>query len=182
MVPQVQSGNMVRRCRQTLPRVLLTYGDAAVQLAKLAGFSPIITTASLHNTEFIRSLGATHVLDRKLSLEELREEVRNITTQPVDVIFDAISLPDTQLSAYELLAPGGTLVLVLFPAIPKERLRPDRRLAKAFGQANYPEVNRVAARKLYGKLTTWLSKGYIKVGTRSQTCWALLIGDAAESC
>lgn len=78
-------------------------------------------------------------------------------------MFDAISFPDTQLAAYELLAPGGILVLVQFPAIPKERLRPDRRVAKAFGQANYPEVNRKTATKLYSKLTAWLREGAIKV-------------------
>lgn len=117
----------------------------------------------MHNTEFLLSLGATHVLDRKLSSERLSEEVRKITTEPLGVIFDAISLPDTQLAAYDLLAPGGTLVLVLFPAIPKEHLRPDKRLAKAFGQANYPEVNRIAAAKLYSKLTDWLREGAIEV-------------------
>ena len=120
----------------------------------------------MHNTDFLRSLGATHVLDRKLSSDQLREEVRKITAEPLGVVFDAISAPDTQLAAYELLAPGGTLVLVLFPAIPKERLRPDKRLAKAFGQANYPEVNRIAAAKLYSKLTGWLREGAIKVCAR----------------
>ena len=123
----------------------------------------------MHNTNFLLSLGATHVLDRSLSSQQLGEEVRKITTQPLDVIFDAISAPDTQLAAYELLAPGGTLVLVLFPAIPQERLRPNKRLAKAFGQANYPEVNRKVSTRLYKKLSGWLRDGHIKVSPRADT-------------
>ena len=138
----------------------------------------------MHNTEFLLSLGATHVLDRKLSSDRLREEVRKITTEPLRVVFDAISLPDTQLAAYNLLAPGGTLVLVLFPAIPEEHLRPDKRLAKAFGQANYPGVNRIVAAKLYSKLTAWLREGAIKVGTLASLHKTLLTAftlGAAES-
>ncbi|KZT68004.1 GroES-like protein [Daedalea quercina L-15889] len=137
-------------------------GQYVIQLAKLSGFSPIITTASLHNADLLRSLGATHVLDRKLSLEQLRQEIAKISTGALDIIYDAVSLPDTQLAAYELLAPGGTLVLVLYPAIPTERLQQGKNVVKAFGQANLPEENRVVSAKLFSKLTVWLEEGMIK--------------------
>ncbi|KZT68002.1 GroES-like protein [Daedalea quercina L-15889] len=137
-------------------------GQYVVQVAKLAGFSPIMVTASLHNADFLRSLGATHVLDRRLSLEQLRDEVRNITSEPLDIIYDAVSVPETQLAAYELLSPGGTLVLVLRPTIPQARLGPGKRVVKAYGQPNSPEENRVIAAKMYGKLTAWLEEGVIK--------------------
>ncbi|HEV7737525.1 MAG TPA: hypothetical protein VGO47_09170, partial [Chlamydiales bacterium] len=39
--------------------------SSAIQLAKLSGFSPIATTASTHHTDYLKSLGATHVIDRK---------------------------------------------------------------------------------------------------------------------
>jgi NADPH:quinone reductase-like Zn-dependent oxidoreductase len=39
-------------------------GQFAIQLAKLSGFSPIITTSSKKHTDFLKSLGATHVVDR----------------------------------------------------------------------------------------------------------------------
>jgi len=38
-----------------------------LQLAKISGFSPIITTASLTNEISLQQLGATHVLSRDLS-------------------------------------------------------------------------------------------------------------------
>ncbi|TBU30535.1 GroES-like protein [Dichomitus squalens] len=72
-------------------------GSAAIQLGKLSGFSPIITTASLKNAALLQSYGATHVLNRNLSADALRAE--------------------TQAVAYGLLAPGGKLVVILPPSV-----------------------------------------------------------------
>ncbi|EPQ57732.1 GroES-like protein, partial [Gloeophyllum trabeum ATCC 11539] len=50
---------------------ILVFGDrpplgksVTVQVAKLSGFEPIIATASPHNESLVRSLGATHFVDR----------------------------------------------------------------------------------------------------------------------
>ncbi|KZP06833.1 GroES-like protein [Athelia psychrophila] len=88
-------------------------GAFVIQLAKLSGFSPIIATASPHNTAYLESLGATEVLDRHLAAGALRKEVTSITKLPLDVIYDAVSEPETQKLGYELLADNGTLVLTL---------------------------------------------------------------------
>ncbi|KAG6372052.1 chaperonin 10-like protein [Boletus reticuloceps] len=57
-------------------------GQQAIQLAKLSGFSPIITTASLHNEDLLLSLGATHILDRKLPNAALIKRVRELVVAP----------------------------------------------------------------------------------------------------
>ncbi|KZP06810.1 GroES-like protein [Athelia psychrophila] len=88
-------------------------GAFVIQLAKLSGFSPIIATASPHNTAYLESLGATNVLDRHLYAGALKKEVASITKLPFDVIYDAVSEPETQKLRYELLADNGTLVLTL---------------------------------------------------------------------
>lgn len=134
----------------------------AIQLGKLAGFSPIIATASPHNTTFLVSLGATHVLDRRLSSEAIREEVSKITPLPIETIFDGASLPDTQDAAYDLLAPGGCLVLVLFEKIDEAKKTKDKRVEKAWGQVNAPE-NRAVGAGLYKKLPALLEEGAIRV-------------------
>ncbi|KAH9847262.1 GroES-like protein [Lenzites betulinus] len=87
-------------------------GSLAIQLASLSGFSPIITTASLRNGPLLEGFGATHVLDRNLAASDLRDEVVKIAGGTVSVVFDAISLPETQNAAFDLLAPGGKLILV----------------------------------------------------------------------
>ena len=67
----------------------------AIQLAKLSGFGPIVTTASLHNVDWLRHIGATHVLDRGLAFDALAKELEKIISEPLTVIYDAVSNPDT---------------------------------------------------------------------------------------
>ncbi|KAI0690510.1 GroES-like protein [Cerioporus squamosus] len=82
-------------------------------LARLSGFSPIIITASLHNAEFLKSLGATHVLDRKLPAEQLMAEATKLAGGLIPYVYDAVSLSDTLELGYALTAPKGDLVVVL---------------------------------------------------------------------
>ncbi|KAF8648426.1 hypothetical protein AX16_006289 [Volvariella volvacea WC 439] len=73
----------------------------AIQLAKLSGFSPIITYASVKHEDFLKSLGATHVIDHQ--------------TAPIMGVGCDLK-PDTQQAGYDLLGKGGKLAIVLFPS------------------------------------------------------------------
>ncbi|KIM40696.1 hypothetical protein M413DRAFT_28477 [Hebeloma cylindrosporum] len=95
-------------------------GQLCIQLAKLSGLSPIITTASLKHTEHLKALGATNVLDRNLSIANISQRVKEITKSPILRVVDAISLPSTQELASALLASGGYLAVVLSPAVEAE--------------------------------------------------------------
>ena len=79
---------------------------------RLSGFSPIITTASPHNIDTLKSFGATHVLDRKLADEELLAEVAKLSGGHVDIVYDGISSDVTQNLGFDLVSPAGTLVIV----------------------------------------------------------------------
>lgn len=130
-------------------------GQYVIQLAKLAGFAPLITTASLRNAEYLQDLGATHVIDRNLSAGAIRAKVETITTLPIETIYDAVSTADTQNLAYDLLASGGCLVLVLQDVIDKKRKRGDKRIVQVSGSTNIP-ANRELGISLYSRLTDML--------------------------
>ncbi|OSC97726.1 GroES-like protein [Trametes coccinea BRFM310] len=98
-----------------------TNGSLAIQWARLSGFSPIITTASQKNEEYLRSLGATHVLDRELFAVELFTQVKQIVGGRVPVVYDAISTAATQNAAFNLLGPGGKLLIVTPNALDEEK-------------------------------------------------------------
>ncbi|KAI0366165.1 GroES-like protein [Pilatotrama ljubarskyi] len=138
-------------------------GSLAIQLSKLSGFSPIITTASLKNTALLEGYGATHVLDRYLSASALREEVLKITDEPVSAVYDAISLPETQNAAFDLLAPGGKLLVVLGDAVndDKKKNANGRTVVPVAGTIQIPQ-NAEFGKALYASLTGLLESGDIK--------------------
>ncbi|CAE6436823.1 unnamed protein product, partial [Rhizoctonia solani] len=95
--------------------LLLIYGSA-IQFARIAGFSTIATTASSQHTEFLKSLGATHVFDRDTDATT----IRSAFPSPLGLAFDAISANATQLLAFDLLVnpspvSGAHLTIVNHP-------------------------------------------------------------------
>ncbi|OCH89700.1 GroES-like protein [Obba rivulosa] len=139
-------------------------GQYAIQLAKLSGFSPIIATASLKNSSLLKSLGITHVLNRKSSSDALTSEVSKIATgTPVEVIYDAVSLPTMLDPALDILTPGGTLVLVKPDPVDeaKKAATQGKRAVGVFGDVNAPDRKRTGQR-LYAKLPALLESGAIK--------------------
>jgi len=89
-------------------------GQYGIQLARIAGFSPIITTASSQHAEHLKSLGATHVVDRDADAKT----IQSASSTPIALVLDSISLPSTQSVALEVLrtpapTPGAHLAVVL---------------------------------------------------------------------
>ncbi|KAF5342235.1 hypothetical protein D9611_002095 [Ephemerocybe angulata] len=136
-------------------------GQYGIQLGKLSGFSPIITTSSLKHAEFLRSLGATHVLDRNAPLTA--ETIKSITDLPVQVILDGISTVETQKVGFDLLGSGGGIATVLQPEPDLEERAPNenKRFAWVMGDKVLPH-NVQLLRDVYAQFTELLEKGDIK--------------------
>ncbi len=79
-------------------------GGFAVQIAKHFG-AWVAATASAAKTEYVRSLGADDVIDYQAG--DFRDLVSDI-----DIVLDPIG-GETNLRSYEVLRPGGTLLVVL---------------------------------------------------------------------
>lgn len=134
-----------------------------IQLARLSGFNPIITTASKSNADYLAALGATHILDRSLSPEAIRTEVSKITSAPIEAIYDAVSFPETQNLAYDILAPGGCLIIDYQLAIDEARKTSDKRVEYVYGIVHAPAARTLGA-SLFAKLSHLLIEGAIRVG------------------
>ncbi|KIJ48629.1 hypothetical protein M422DRAFT_162375 [Sphaerobolus stellatus SS14] len=131
-------------------------GHYAIQLAKLAGFSTIISTCSPKNAELVKSTGATHTIDRNA---DIPAEVGKILSEPLKLIWDTVSAADTQKQSIQILAPGGTLLLVAVPTEEVTAALGDRKAYRAFGS---PYVHRELASSIYAKLTEYLESGKLK--------------------
>ncbi|KAJ7343163.1 chaperonin 10-like protein [Mycena albidolilacea] len=85
-------------------------GLYTIQFAVLAGFE-VITTSSPAHSDYLKSLGATTVIDR--SAPDVAAQILVAAGGAVKYVVDSISLPPTQLLGVEILQRQGKLVLVL---------------------------------------------------------------------
>ena len=84
-------------------------GNALIDLGKAAGFTVIGVVSSAAKAQFVRELGADHVIDRKA--ENIGERVNAITRgRGVDAIIDPVGGPSIP-GNLAMLAPCGTLVV-----------------------------------------------------------------------
>ncbi|KAI0715785.1 GroES-like protein [Cerioporus squamosus] len=141
-------------------------GQYAIQLARIQGFSPIIATSSLKHADYLKSLGATHVLDRSSPPADILAELPKLTGgQPIVYAYDAISVAETQHLAYDALAPEGSLVLVhpFSTEILAEKVQRDggsKKIARPYASLQWPG-NVKLGEELYARLTEWLEKGIL---------------------
>ncbi|KAL4861362.1 hypothetical protein BDV12DRAFT_180395 [Aspergillus spectabilis] len=86
-------------------------GQYVVQLARLSGFERIVTASSPAHHELLKSLGAHVVLDRKQA--GAQDYVNALNGLPLDVVFDSISLRDTQILGVDVVAAVGAASYVI---------------------------------------------------------------------
>lgn len=80
-------------------------GSLAIQLAKAAG-AEVLTTASAHNHEYVRALGANHVFDHS-SATVVDDICRALKGRTSAGVFDTISLPETIKKCAEIADRAG---------------------------------------------------------------------------
>ncbi|OJA10916.1 hypothetical protein AZE42_08239 [Rhizopogon vesiculosus] len=134
-------------------------GNYVIQLAKLSGFSPIITTSSLKHTDYLKSIGANYVIDRYLPLPALNKAIMKITGSRIHMMYDSISTRDTQEVAWSLLAPGGKLVLTQPSLISQDDN--SRQVVLVDGSPQSDE-NWETGKRLWAHLERWVEDGHIR--------------------
>lgn len=104
-----------RKLRVQQGKTMLVHGGAggvggfAVQLAKAAGVT-VFATCSRHNTNFVKDLGASEVIDYKL--DSVADRIKALTNgRGVDYIIDTVS-SENATDSLDLLAYGGEIVCV----------------------------------------------------------------------
>ncbi len=78
-------------------------GQYAIQFAKLSGFDNIVTSSSPSHFDYLKTLGATIVLDRSKATNAKDFTQALPTGTAAEWVYDSISSPSTQLLAVEIL-------------------------------------------------------------------------------
>lgn len=84
-------------------------GINVVQFAAFLGAEVIAIDLQQPKLELAKELGATHIINPNSS--DVKKEVRSLVGS-VDVAFEVIGNPSTQQLAFDLLGPGGKLIVV----------------------------------------------------------------------
>ena len=146
----------------------LMFSVLVVQLAKISGFSPIITTASIKHAEALKGLGADVVLSRDLSTDELKQEISKHTSKPITLIYDAVSLDSTQRTAVDLLAPNGALVTTLPDVIGE--LDQGKTSIRVWGILRLEQNVVLLEDFFHERISGWVEKGLIQVRISCPLC------------
>ncbi|KAJ7460822.1 chaperonin 10-like protein [Mycena latifolia] len=134
-------------------------GQYTIQIAKYMGFSPIIVTSSLKHTAHLKSMGATHVIDRYAEITPAVEKLKRELTLQIEVVYDAVHTPITQTEV-DLMSPNGTLVSIW--ELPKEgelHFKDGRRATANFGNV---QMYKDLGKQMYARMESFLEKGIIK--------------------
>lgn len=113
----------------------------------------------------MKSLGATHVIDRIEPISDLPTTIKGITDEPIRIIYDAVSRVETENVAYDILASGGKMIVLANFAVDKSKVTPDKEILVVNGNFRGPAQRQVGI-KLYATLTEFLALSEIKVRAR----------------
>ncbi|KAI3621543.1 GroES-like protein [Moniliophthora roreri] len=90
-------------------------GQYTIQLlSKVLGFSQVIAYASKSSEDYLKSLGATRIIDRhQTTLQDLPSVIREITTdRPLKVVYDAFGSSEGHDIGFSLLVDDGLFCTV----------------------------------------------------------------------
>ncbi|MBA4355633.1 MAG: NADPH:quinone reductase [Novosphingobium sp.] len=125
-------------------------GSIVVQLAKALGAEVTALTSSA-TMDFVRGLGADHVIDRTTPYEQAIGDF--------DIVLDAFG-PAAQARSWGLLKPGGILISLVAPPDQDEAARHGVRATMTFGTPNAAALARAAALADAGKLKPTIQRTY----------------------
>ncbi|PMD45573.1 NAD(P)-binding protein [Hyaloscypha variabilis F] len=111
-------------------------GVAAIQLAKAAGLSPILTTASKHNHAGLKALGATACFDYRDAdvVFQIKSAVQELGGRPLKSIFDTVGAP----SSTQLCEECAENENVAFASTLPQPGRPQWKMVLATRNVNFP--------------------------------------------
>lgn len=81
----------------------------------------MITTASPHNFELLKSLGASEAFDYRDP--DVVDKIKKYTDGNLRIVWDTIALPPTAKISADVLAPGGSYGAILNVELPRDDVK-----------------------------------------------------------
>lgn len=139
-------------------------GSIAIQLAKIAGQTVIATASRASSIDWVKKLGADHVIDHT---QPLRPQIEAFGLQSVDNVAVFNNTDQHWHAAVDIVAPQGTVGLIVENAEPL-----NQNLAKAksvklawemmFTRAMYQTADMGAQGDLLDRVAAWIDDGTLR--------------------
>ncbi|KAJ4482813.1 GroES-like protein [Lentinula edodes] len=135
-------------------------GQYVIQLFKLLGYSTIIAYASAHHTDYLKSIGATHVIERgEVPVGSLAEAAKKIANSPIEIAYNAVGDKDSRAACIDAIIEGGQVPDVN-PEVDNEDSKNGKRVFTIFATPHHPP-HREFCRILWKTLPNLVQKGVI---------------------
>jgi NADPH:quinone reductase len=137
-------------------------GKLGIQLASLAGIGKIVVVASASNAAELKSYGATHVIDRHASNEEIKSHIQSIIGDHLLYVYDAINIEHT-LAVSLLSSARKGKVATLLPGKVDDTKIGEKKAGFGIGQTfGSSHLHRDLGRRFWKELPGWLESGKLK--------------------
>ncbi|KAJ4475918.1 chaperonin 10-like protein [Lentinula edodes] len=135
-------------------------GQYAIQLLNLLGYSTIIAYASARHTDYLKSIGATHVIDRgEIPIGRLADAAKKIANAPIKIAYNAVGDNDSLAACIAAIVEGGQVADVN-PQAKNEDSGNGKRVFTIFGSSHHPP-HRDFARIQWKTLPNLVAEGKI---------------------
>lgn len=150
-----------------------------IQLFKLLGYSTIIAYASAHHTDYLKSIGATHVIERgEVPVGSLAEAAKKIANAPIEIAYNAVGDKDSQAACIDAIIEGGQVPDVNPEVVENEDSKNGKRVFTIFATPHHPP-HREFCRILWKTLPNLVQKGVIVVSKNLlNLCYTMLNCDS----
>ncbi|KIK59077.1 hypothetical protein GYMLUDRAFT_170207 [Collybiopsis luxurians FD-317 M1] len=133
-------------------------GQFAIQIFKHLGYGPIITYASARHADFLKSLGATHVVDRgQVPSSGFAEVAKKIAGAPIKIVFNSVIDGEASTISLNIVDGDGEVADVN----PEAKSPGDGRKVYAIFGNSHPPNNREFGRVIWKALPKLVQDGLI---------------------
>lgn len=139
-------------------------GSIAIQLAKIAGLTVIGTASRPETSDWVRSLGADHIIDHR---QELAPQMQALGYATVPYIFCLNALDQHWAGISEIIAPTGTVCAIDDPKVPLDLRLLKRKSATfvwefMFTRPVYETDDMIEQHRLLNQIAAYVEQGRVK--------------------
>lgn len=139
-------------------------GSIGIQLAKIAGQTVVTTASRPETSDWVRKLGADHVIDHR---EPLRPQLEAVGLRHVDNVAIFNNTDQHWPTAVDIVRPEGAIALIVDNVRPLDQVQAKTKSLKVawesmFTRAMFKTPDMIQQHNLLNKIAAWIDDGTLR--------------------